>query len=71
MANLLNDPKHWRERAGAMRALSQQMADLECKRTMLKIADDYESLAERAEERNASIPAAHDVRLEELQQSEE
>jgi len=55
MANhLLNDPKHWLGRAKEMRLLAQEMVDPESKRMMLKIADDYESLAKRAEVRIAS-----------------
>ena len=55
MANhLLNDPKHWSERAEEMRLLAHEMADPESKRMMLKIADDHESLAKRADDRIAS-----------------
>jgi DNA mismatch repair ATPase MutS len=43
----INDPKHWRRRAKEARALAEQIADPEAKRTMLKNADDYERLAQR------------------------
>jgi len=50
-----NDPKHWRERAEEARVHAEQISDPESKRMMLKIAEDYEKLAKRAEERlNAS-----------------
>jgi hypothetical protein len=49
----INDPKHWLDRAKEARALAEQMDDPEAKRTMLAIADDYERLAKRAEERAA------------------
>jgi hypothetical protein len=49
----INDPKHWLDRAKETRALAEQIADPEAKRTMLKNADDYERLAQRAEERAA------------------
>jgi hypothetical protein len=49
----INDPKHWLDRAKEARALAEQMDDPEAKRTMLKNADDYERLAQRAEERAA------------------
>ena len=49
----INDPDHWRARAKEARALAAQIADLEAKATMLKIADDYENLAKRAEDRTA------------------
>jgi len=47
----INDPKHWRERAEEARVHAEQMADPEAKQTMLKIAEDYEKLAQRAEQR--------------------
>jgi hypothetical protein len=47
----INDPKHWRDRATEARALAEQMDDPEGKRMMLKVADDYERLAQRAKER--------------------
>ena len=38
----INDPKHWLDRAKEARALAEQIADPEAKRTMLKNAADYE-----------------------------
>ncbi len=49
----INDPKHWLDRAKEARALAEQMNDPDAKRTMLGIAEDYERLAKRAEERAA------------------
>jgi hypothetical protein len=49
----INNPKHWLDRAKEARALAEQMDDPEAKSTMLKNADDYERLAQRAEERAA------------------
>jgi hypothetical protein len=49
----INDPKHWLDRAREARAIAEQIGDPEAKRTMLKNADDYERLAQRAEERAA------------------
>jgi len=46
-----NDPKHWRERAEEARAHAGQMTDPEAKRMMLGIAEDYEKLARRAQDR--------------------
>lgn len=51
MTMVVDDPAHWRDRAVEARALADQMSDELSRNTMLKIADDYERLAERAEER--------------------
>jgi hypothetical protein len=48
---LLNDPEHWRQRAEEARAIADGIADPEAKRTMLGIAQGYERLAQRAEDR--------------------
>jgi hypothetical protein len=47
----INDPKHWRERAEKARAVAGEMTDRDAKRKMLRIAQDYEELARRAERR--------------------
>jgi hypothetical protein len=45
------DPEHWRQRAEQIRALLDDMRDAESRATMLRIAEDYDGLARRAEER--------------------
>ena len=40
-ARSINDPQHWLDRAKEARALAETIADLEAKRMMLGIADDY------------------------------
>jgi len=55
-ASFVNNPKHWEERAADMRALARQMSDGEAKETMLRIAKDYEKLAQRALERSGGTP---------------
>jgi hypothetical protein len=53
MANrsFLSDPKHWRDRAEEARTRAHQLDDPQSKSAMLRIAHDYELLAERAEAR--------------------
>ena len=52
------DAKHWRDRAAQMRVLSDEIKDLEAQRTMLKLANDYDKIADRAEDRVArDMPA--------------
>jgi hypothetical protein len=49
-ASSSNDPDHWRQRAQEMRALADGVKNEEVKRNMLRIAADYDRLAERSEE---------------------
>ncbi len=47
----INDAKHWRDRAAEMRVLSEQINEPDAQRMMLKLANDYDGLADRAEDR--------------------
>jgi hypothetical protein len=49
--SFLNDPAHWRDRAVEVRTRADQMSDPRSRSIMLRIADDYELLADRAEAR--------------------
>jgi hypothetical protein len=51
-ASFINDPKHWSDRAEEMRRLAAEMTDEQSKGAMLRIAADYDKLAQRAEERS-------------------
>jgi hypothetical protein len=48
----VKDPKHWRERATEMRTLAVQANDAETRAIMLRLANDYDNLAVRADIRS-------------------
>jgi len=50
---ILDDPKHWLERAEEARSLADQLSDPESRRMMLRIAEDYERLANHARRRTS------------------
>jgi hypothetical protein len=52
----IDDPKHWRSRAAKMRMLADEMSDESARTMMLKLADDYDELGDRAEERGSKGP---------------
>jgi hypothetical protein len=45
------NPEHWRKRAAATRSAAEEIFDRESKERMLRIAKEYDLLAERAEAR--------------------
>jgi hypothetical protein len=51
-ASFINDPEYWRDRAKEKRMLAEGMKDQLSKEKILRIARDYERLAQRAEERS-------------------
>jgi hypothetical protein len=46
--SFINDPKHWRDRAEEARTLAEMMNDEASKQMMLRIAADFDRLAEHA-----------------------
>jgi len=54
-ASFINDPKHWRDRAEQMRTLAEAIKDQISREMMLRIAQDYEKLAQRAAERSRGM----------------
>ena len=59
-----NNPARWRERAEEARTQAEQMNDETARLTMLKIAEGYDLMAQRAERRMED-----DERLKKLLQS--
>jgi hypothetical protein len=67
MPNNVNDPKHWRDRAAAMRALAATMKDAEAIAIMYRLADDYDKLANRTAQRQAYINQANRGKTSDLE----
>jgi hypothetical protein len=59
--SILDDPKHWRGRAEEARNVAKQLTDAMAKEMMLRIAEDYDRIAENA--RNTSRQEGPTVRL--------
>src|SRR5262249_34030462 len=50
----LNDARHWRDRPTEERVLSCEMKDFEARTLMVRLANDYDKLADRAEDRRTT-----------------
>jgi hypothetical protein len=48
---LINDPEHWRSCAEEARTIADDIKDAEVRRMMLSVAEAYDQLADRAQER--------------------
>ena len=55
-ASLINDPEHWRDRAKEKRELAERLQNEQANQTVLRVANEYERLAEQAEERSRGSP---------------
>jgi hypothetical protein len=53
-AHTYDDPKHWYDRATEVRGLADAVANVEARRMMLQLADDYDKLGDCAAERQVS-----------------
>jgi hypothetical protein len=51
LGSIRDDPEHWRERAEEARHVAGQMSDPVAREMMLRIAADYERLAEHVQRR--------------------
>jgi len=61
MPLLLNNPAHWHLRAQEARLLATLLEDLDAKAATLKIADEYDLLALRAERRAEAKDTDHNA----------
>ena len=50
VGHFTNEPEHWRARAEQARILAKEMNDSESKAAVLRIAEDYERLAQWIED---------------------
>lgn len=51
MDHLIDNAAHWRDRANKIRALAEDVEDHDARVSMLRNADEYDNLANRAKER--------------------
>jgi hypothetical protein len=60
----LNDPRYWQTRAAEMRAIAEDMKDAETRAIMLRLAADYDELAERAAQRADGVSTREEPKRE-------
>lgn len=56
---LVEQAAHYRLRAGELRALAEDLGHAESREALLRLAADYDKLADYAEERAAARPKAN------------
>ena len=54
--HFLNDSQRWRDRSDEMRSLASETSDPESRMILLRLANDYESLARRAQRLASEVP---------------
>lgn len=47
----LDDPTYWRKRAKGVRALAEHISNIQARNDILRMAEDYERVAERQKKR--------------------
>ena len=52
LSNNVNDSKFWRDKAAEMRIMATMMDHVETQAIMVRLAEDYDELADRAEVRS-------------------
>ena len=55
--DLVINPRHWRKRAEEARTIADDFGDPKTKEMMVRIAEAYDDMAERAEQREAILAA--------------
>jgi hypothetical protein len=53
----MTDPHHWRHRAEEARLLAEEMKDPKAREAMMRMAKDYDHIAERAEKQEKFTPS--------------
>jgi len=56
----VSDPQRWRKRGEKLRTIAAEVADLNLRARLLRIADGYDVLAERAEQRAQTANEGHE-----------